>query len=99
MHSFQTVHGKHSPSRLSDIRDELLDLSNFEGGQLLHGGQVLHHKGGHTLKRSVVILQTEQDTMMRKNSLSRVKRHILYTGESTGSTLHCLMPAELPHTS
>ena len=59
VHWFNTTHKKHSPSRLSDISNELLDLSHFEGGQLLHGGEVLHHEGGNTRERKVVILQTE----------------------------------------
>ena len=40
----------YSPSRSRDVSNQLLDLADLEGRELLHRGEILHHEGRDALE-------------------------------------------------
>jgi hypothetical protein len=40
----------YSPSRSRDVSNQLLDLADLEGRELLHRGEILDHEGRYALE-------------------------------------------------
>ena len=48
----------YSPSRSRDVSNQLLDLADLEGRELLHRGEILDHEGRYALEGECFTLST-----------------------------------------